>query len=208
MVAKNHCLMKLRDKGKRTYEINDQVISAPQDNEDINEIKKKDRALDTMSQALKELSKERLNSDKDFSYVIQDVMKAKERLKANQVSLNKATREKELAESDVQQKERNAERRTRFAMMTDEDKKALIFYKITLEDLEKAAELKPYNPADQGGEYMRRAKDETAELDQTPKWPTGIDPVKRESLAVVKDLVDLTENARLAGILKGSSEVR
>ena len=58
MVAKNHCLMKLRDKGKRTYEINDQVISAPQDNEDINEIKKKDRALDTMSQALKELSKE------------------------------------------------------------------------------------------------------------------------------------------------------
>ena len=155
---------------------------------------------------LKELSQERLNTDKDFSYVIQDIMKAKERLKANQVSLNKATREKELGESDVLQKERNSERRARFAKVAEADKKALSFYKITLEDLDKSVELKPYNPADEGGQYMRRAKDETAELDQTPKWPTGLDPVKRESLAVVKDLVELTENARLAGILKSSSE--
>ena len=155
---------------------------------------------------LKELSQERLNIDRDFSYVIQDIMKAKERLKANQVSLNKATREKELGESDVLQKERNSERRARFAKVAEADKKALSFYKITLEDLEKSVELKPYNPADEGGQYMRRAKDETAELDQTPKWPTGLDPVKREALAVVKDLVELTENARLAGILKSSSE--
>ncbi len=150
---------------------------------------------------LKELSQERLNADKDFSYVIQDVMKAKHRLEANQVSLNKAAREKELLESDILQKERNTERRARFAKMSEYDKKSLSFYKITLEDLEKGADLKLYNPADESGEYMRRAKDETADLDQTPKWPTGLDPVKRESLAVIKDLVDLTENARLAGIL-------
>ncbi len=58
MVAKNHCLMKIRDKGKCTYEINDQVISAPHDNEDIREIKEKDRTLETMSQALEDLNKE------------------------------------------------------------------------------------------------------------------------------------------------------
>ena len=55
---------------------------------------------------------------------------------------------------------------------------------------------------------MRRAKDETEDLDQTPKWPTGIDPVKRESIAVLTDLVKLTENARLAGILKNTAEAR
>jgi carboxyl-terminal processing protease len=55
---------------------------------------------------------------------------------------------------------------------------------------------------------MRRAKDETADLDETPKWPTGLDPVKRESISVLKDLVDTTENARLAGLLKGTAEVR
>ena len=157
---------------------------------------------------LKELSQERVNASKDFSYVIQDVMKAKDRLKVNQLSLNKATREKELGESDLLQKDRNAERRIRFARIAAEDTKALKFYKLTLEDLEKGADLKPYNPADESADYMRRAKDEAADLDQTPKWPTGLDPVKRESLAVLKDLVDLTENARLAGLIKGTAEVR
>jgi carboxyl-terminal processing protease len=84
----------------------------------------------------------------------------------------------------------------------------LKFFKLTLEDLEKGADLKPYNPADESGDYMRRAKDEADDLDETPKWPTGLDPTKRESLAVLKDLVDLTENARLAGLLKGTAEAR
>ena len=157
---------------------------------------------------LKELSQERLNADKDFSYVIQDVLKAKDRFKANLVSLNQATRQKELAESDATQKERNAERRTRFAKIATEDKQALTFFKITLEDLEKGADLKPYNPAEEATDFMRRAKDDAEDLDETPKWPTGLDPVKREALAVTKDLVDLTENARLAGILKAPAEVR
>ncbi len=157
---------------------------------------------------LKELSQERLNSCKDFSYVIQDVLKAKDRLRVNLLSLNKATREKELAESDTLQKERNAERRERFTRMSEQDKKNMKFFKITLDELEKGADLKAYDPADESGEYMRRAKDKTADLDETPKWPTGIDPVKRESLAVLKDLVDLTENARLAGMLKSAAEVR
>ncbi|MEP7165933.1 MAG: sigma-70 family RNA polymerase sigma factor [Ferruginibacter sp.] len=58
MVAKNHCLMKLRDKGKSTYEINEQVLAAPHDAGDIREIEEKDRTLDKMAQALKELNKE------------------------------------------------------------------------------------------------------------------------------------------------------
>ncbi|MGL5018655.1 MAG: carboxy terminal-processing peptidase [Luteolibacter sp.] len=157
---------------------------------------------------LKELSQERLNSSKDFAYVIQDVMKAKDRLKENRLSLNKVEREKELSESDILQKQRNAERRARFSKMSEEDKSSLKFYKLTLEDLEKGADLKPYNPADDAGDYMRRAKDETEDLDETPKWPTGLDPVKRESLAVLKDLIDLTENARLAGLLKGTAEAQ
>jgi carboxyl-terminal processing protease len=76
------------------------------------------------------------------------------------------------------------------------------FYKVTLDTLENGADLQAYDPAAEDGEYMRRAKDETEELDDTPKWPTGLDPIKRESLLVLKDLVDLTENARMAGVLK------
>jgi carboxyl-terminal processing protease len=47
---------------------------------------------------------------------------------------------------------------------------------------------------------MRRAKDETDDLDDTPLWPSGLDPVKRESLHVLADLVELTQAARTAGI--------
>ena len=151
---------------------------------------------------LKELSQERLNSCKDFSYVIQDVMKAKERYKVNQVSLNKVSRQKDLADSETLQKERNAERKIRFAKMAEDDKKSMVFFKVNLEDLEKSASLKPYDPSAENGSYMRRAKDEAADLDLTPKWPTGLDPLKRESLSALIDLVGLTENARLAGMLK------
>ena len=155
---------------------------------------------------LLELSVERRKENKDFVYTVEDVFRAKKRIDANAISLNKLSREKELAESDAMQKERNAERRVRFEKMQELDKKELTFYKLTLEDLEKGADLKPHNPSDESGSYMRRAKDETADLDETPKWPTGLDPLKREALAVLKDLVDLTENAALAGMLKGSSE--
>jgi carboxyl-terminal processing protease len=151
---------------------------------------------------LKELSQGRVNECKDFSYVIEDVMKARERIKTNKVSLNKPEREKELAESDTRQKERNAERRTRFEKIAARDKENLKFYKITLDDLESGADLKPYDPSDESGSYMRRAKDETEDLDETPKWPTGLDPMKRETVSILRDLVELSENAKLAGMIK------
>jgi carboxyl-terminal processing protease len=151
---------------------------------------------------LKELSQERIKACKDFSYVIEDVIKAKDRIKANTVSLNIGERRDELAESDVRQKERNSERRERFGKMTSADKEKFRFHRITLEDLEKGADLKPYDPADESGNYMRRAKDETEDLDETPKWPTGLDPVKREGFFVLQDLVELTESARMAGVIK------
>ncbi len=151
---------------------------------------------------LKELSQERVNSCQDFSYVIQDVIKTKERLDKNTLTLNKMAREKELAESDARQKERNSERRTRFEKMTKEDQQSLTFFKITLEGLDKGEVLKPYDPSSDGGSYMRRAKDEAEDLDETPKWPTGLDPVKRESLMVLRDLVKYTESARMAGLIK------
>jgi carboxyl-terminal processing protease len=151
---------------------------------------------------LKEFSQERVNGSKDFSYIIEDVMQTKKRIKENKVSLNQAAREKELAEADVQRNERNAERRNRFAKLSEEDKNNLRFFKLTLDDLDTGADMHEFDPSAENADFMRRAKDETADLDDSPKWPSGMDPVKRESIMVLRDLVDLTENARLAGVLK------
>lgn len=58
MVAKNHCLMKLRDKGQVMTEINEQVLMATNDEDAIVEAKEKDHHLQHMEMALNELNSE------------------------------------------------------------------------------------------------------------------------------------------------------
>jgi len=57
MIAKNHCLMKLRDKGKLTLELNEHLAFADE-TEDINLLVKKNSTLDQLSAALQQLTKE------------------------------------------------------------------------------------------------------------------------------------------------------
>ncbi len=59
MVAKNHCLMKLREKqGKFTAEINDRQMAQPEEETDRQALLKDDHALELMELALKELHTE------------------------------------------------------------------------------------------------------------------------------------------------------
>lgn len=59
MVAKNHCLMKLREKqGKITAEINDRLTAMPEEESDRQTLLQTDHTLDLMELALKELNPE------------------------------------------------------------------------------------------------------------------------------------------------------
>lgn len=58
MVAKNHCLMQLRDKGKYTAEINERVMATADDAEDRNEHLQKENNLFRLGEALQQLNKE------------------------------------------------------------------------------------------------------------------------------------------------------
>ena len=57
MIAKNHCLMRLRDKSKIHIEINDHIAVSDEPPE-INLLMEKDDILDKMSAALQQLNKE------------------------------------------------------------------------------------------------------------------------------------------------------
>ena len=157
---------------------------------------------------LKELSQERISKCQDFNYAIQDILKTKDRIKKNQISLNLAERKRELAESEEQRKQRNTERRARFEKIAKEDAKNFKFYKVNLDIIDAAAPLKAYDPTAENKDYMRRAKDENESLDDTPDWPTGLNPEKREAIHVLADLIHLTDNAKMAGILKNDGEIR
>ena len=58
MVAKNHCLMKLRDKGKQSLEINEKLLATPDVAEDKKKFMAKDIALTQMEAALQQLNAE------------------------------------------------------------------------------------------------------------------------------------------------------
>jgi RNA polymerase sigma factor (sigma-70 family) len=60
MVAKNNCLMKLRHKGKRPVEINELLLSTPDETEDIKKYIEKDAALANMETAMHQLNEEQL----------------------------------------------------------------------------------------------------------------------------------------------------
>jgi carboxyl-terminal processing protease len=122
------------------------------------------------------------------------------------MSLNKAVREKEIADADQKRKARNQERLARFAEISKQDKETTKFYKLTLADVNENKPIATYDPSVEDDKYMRKAKDETAELDDTPKWPSGIDMIKRESLAILMDLTHATETAKAAGAMKKTAE--
>jgi RNA polymerase sigma factor (sigma-70 family) len=56
MIAKNHCLMKLRDKGKFTSEINERLMGTPDETAEKDTYIEKDRALNNMALALQQLN--------------------------------------------------------------------------------------------------------------------------------------------------------
>ena len=59
MVAKNYCLMKLRDKqGKIPVEINEKLAAAPEEETDRQTLLQNDQVLELMDEALKELNPE------------------------------------------------------------------------------------------------------------------------------------------------------
>ena len=154
---------------------------------------------------LKEESEKRVAESKDFTYIRDDVAREKKRRAENEVSLILAERQKELKEADELQHLRNDERRARFAEMQAADKEDLKFYKLTLDDVLENKPLVEHDPSQKDEENMRRAKDKTEELDTTPEWPSGLDPFKRESLSIAGDLIDVTRDAKMAGMLKSSS---
>lgn len=150
--------------------------------------------------SLKKENEVRVKNARDFQYIVEDVKRTKERIRANAVSLNRTKREAELAESEKRRKERNAERRKRFAEMEIEDRRKFKFFRLTLDNL-KAEKLPEVDREKDAEAFMRRAKDKEDALDDTPLWPSGLDPVKREALAIVGDLVNELEKARTAGVL-------
>ncbi|MDC1448407.1 carboxy terminal-processing peptidase, partial [bacterium] len=150
---------------------------------------------------LQEKSEARLAQDQDFTYLRKDIARLTKENEESSRSLNIETRRQKLAEGEERRSTRNAERRARFAKMEEEDKKSLTSYRLTLDDIEEDS-LPIVDTENDDQTYMRSEKSKIAALDDTPEWPSGIDPVERESLNVLRDLAEVIKANRVAGTLR------
>ena len=150
-------------------------------------------------------SVKRIEKDQDFKYVLEDTARLEEQLEANSLSLNIEKRRKEIAEADARRKARNAERIKRFAEIAEQDNKEFKMFRLTLDDVD-ADTLPEVDLKSDNERHMRRAKDEIADLDDTPEWPSGLDSTKREGLLVLRDLAGAVKAAEVAGVIKRVDE--
>ena len=149
---------------------------------------KKDSAIAGILPALKAASAERVAKDRDLQIAKEDIAMMKQRIKDNKLSLNKKVREQENASLEERRKSINQERKTRFAQMAKDDAAKYKIYRLTLDDIN-APELPLANPEKDNEQFMHVAEDPTAELDDSPEYPSGLDPELREGINIVQDML-------------------
>ena len=139
--------------------------------------------------ALQEKSQARIKQEKDLQYYQEDADRANKRYEENSVSLNKQKRQDENNTLLERKKAIDAERKVRYEKMAKQDEKDLVIYRLNLEDVE--AEKLPLATKEDKDKFMDMADDPEDELVETPDFPSDIDPVLRESLHIVKDMIDI-----------------
>ena len=73
--------------------------------------------------------------------------------------------------------------------MSKDDAEKLTIYRLKLSDLD-SVEL-PLASKEDKDNFMREAKDPEEELEDSLDYPSNLDPVLRESLYVLRDMIDL-----------------
>ena len=151
---------------------------------------------------LAELSAKRIAASTEYNYMTEDIERMESQEKRNEISLNLAKRQAETAEHKARRKARNAERRERFAELAKEELDRFKVYRLTLDnvgDQQLTLAKNGFNPED---DNMLRKDDEEEDLDDTPEFPNGLKPMKREALEIISDMIDIDAAQKTAKVDK------
>ncbi|WP_035604586.1 carboxy terminal-processing peptidase [Haloferula sp. BvORR071] len=134
---------------------------------------------------LAEKSAARVAASRDLGYFRQDALRLEKLIAANRVNLNLEERRKETEENKAIAQQREEERQGRFAGIVEADRQHLEIFPLKLAELA-------------NGAALRKADEEAPEPGEKGKalsWPSGLDPQKREAMAVLGDLIEATARA-------------
>lgn len=151
---------------------------------------------------LQKRSDSRVEEDLDFQYLREDMNRLKKQLDENAISLNIEKRRAENEKTRDRTKTRNAKRREVYATMEAEQGEALKVYKLTLDNVDAAGLTLAADFTDEENTGFRLGKDEDEDEnpDKTPDYPFDLDPMKRETLHIVDDLLAITGRPETAAV--------
>lgn len=139
--------------------------------------------------------KSRISSNPEFQIILDDSKRLKERIDKNTVTLNLAEREKERIEVEQRRDKINDERAKRAKEVADRLKdNGFKVYRLTLDNVDKPELALESSFSKEDSTGMRTAKkddDEEENVADGSKFPYGIEPVKLETIHILRDLIQL-----------------
>lgn len=150
----------------------------------------------------------RIATNPEFQYVVDESRRLKEKIDRNTVSLNLQDREKERLDTETRRDKQNEEREKRAGEITSRLKgDSFKIYHLTLDNVDKP-ELVPHSAFTKemnSGMRTAAAKDEDAAGDSS-KFPYGLEPVKLETIHILRDLIDLDNTPATASKSDGKAQ--
>ncbi len=138
---------------------------------------------------LRRRSAARVAADKDLQYSKWFIDYRRKIIEENKDSLNKATRMAEDARLRDIQRANDDERKVRYGKMAEEDARNLTVYRLTLKDLD--ASTLPIATDEDEQKFMEEAEDPEEQLEDKIKYPSTLDPILREALYIVRDMMSM-----------------
>ena len=137
---------------------------------------------------LRENSEARVAKDRDLQNNVWYANYRRKLIDENTTSLNKETRKAQNEELRSFKKAGDVERKARYEALAKEDAAKMVVRRLKLSDV-RATEL-PLASKEDKERFLKESKDPEDELDDTPDYPSTLDPVLREALYIVRDMID------------------
>lgn len=155
--------------------------------------------------------KSRIDSNPEFQYIVDESKRLKNKIDRNTVSLNLQEREKERMDSENRRDKQDADREKRAKEAAERLKDhGFKIYHLTLDNVDKP-ELVPHSAFTKemnSGMRTAAAKDDEGGGSDGSKFPYGIEPVKLETINILRDLIDLDHKPTTAAKSEGKPQAQ
>jgi carboxyl-terminal processing protease len=146
---------------------------------------------------LKKRSSNRLAQDQSFQDILADAKELKDRLKSNRLSLNEKNRRDQLDKDNGQKQKEQADEKKMQGQVHDKR------FELTLADVDKpqlkAIEKTPAQKDQKAQDNNSNTSDPNATIEDENGTTLDADAIRRETLNIATDLVDLVKTPRTAG---------